>query len=63
METMTIRPGKKYAGMLKKLHDAAQASGRSLNNYVLYHLDIHLKNENEQITGLPTRGKDHSQTA
>lgn len=62
METMTIRPGKKYAGIIKKLQAAASESGRSLNNFVLHNLDNLLKKENEQSTGLPARGENHSKT-
>ena len=45
---MTIRPGKKYAGIVKKLQLAASDSGRSLNNFVLFLLDNHLKNSNNE---------------
>lgn len=45
MENITIRPGKKYAGLVERAKEAAAKSGRSLNNYVLFFLDSHLKNQ------------------
>lgn len=61
---MTIRPGKKYSGIVKKIQDAASQSGRSMNNYVLHLIDNHFKNTstNEQITALPSRGSNDSET-
>jgi hypothetical protein len=57
-ETMTIRDGKKYAGLIKKIRDAANASGRSLNNFVLFNLDNILKNSNVESTAQPIRGEN-----
>lgn len=34
-ETMTIRPGKEYKGIVEKLEKAAKKDKRSLNSFVL----------------------------
>jgi len=57
-ETMTIRPGKKYAGIIKRLQEAAVASGHSLNGFVLYNLNNILKNSNVESTAQPIRGEN-----
>lgn len=43
IETINIRPGKKYAGFAKRLKEVAAKSGRSVNNFVLYELDKIMK--------------------
>lgn len=65
MENITIRPGKKYAGLVDKVREAAAKSGRSMNNYVLFLLDSHLKNQHtdEQVPGQSFGGSPHSEGA
>lgn len=48
IENITIRPGRKYAGIVKRLKEAADESGRSLNNYILYQLDLTLKKQKNE---------------
>jgi len=51
-ENITIRPGKSYKGIKEALENEAKKTGRSLNNYLLYTLQLHLlkqnKNENRK---------------
>lgn len=42
-ETMTIRPGKEYAGIIKRVEDAAKLKKWSLNKFVLETLNSALK--------------------
>lgn len=42
-KTMTIRPGKEYAGIIEKLESAAKKKKWSLNKFVLVKLDEEVK--------------------
>lgn len=52
-ENITIRPGKKYKGIKKQLERLAKQNGRSINNYILFTLQLHILNQKQDENKKP----------